>query len=311
MVWIRLKLRLQERLFADRRVGLLLIAGVVAAVFYGSWQLWQHYRYLESTDNAYVRADISPIGPNIAGYVTEVLIADNQWVEPGQVLVRLRAEEFAAQVRQAEATVAALAAELRYSEQELGRASALTAKGTGTQQRVEGQTAANRRAAAEYARAKASLDQMRIALADTEIRSPIRGVVGNRGVQIGQYVRPGLVLMEIVPLETVWIVANFKETQLANMAPGQKAEIEIDSFPDAKLEGVVDSLSPASGAEFSLLPPQNATGNFNKIVQRIPVKITLPREHPLQGKLLPGMSVVVSVQTGKTPEQEQVAAEQK
>ena len=138
---------------------------------------------------------------------------------------------------------------------------------------------------------------MRITLDDSDIRSPIRGTVGNRNAQVGQYVRPGTVLMEIVPLDSVWIVANFKETQIAKMSPGLKANIEVDSFPGVVLTGSIDSLSPASGAEFSLLPPQNASGNFNKIVQRIPIKIVLPADHALQGKLRPGMSVEVSIRT--------------
>jgi membrane fusion protein (multidrug efflux system) len=104
--------------------------------------------------------------------------------------------------------------------------------------------------------------------------------------------------MALVPLENVWVVANFKETQLTKIAPGQRVEIEIDSFPDEVLFGRVESFSPASGAEFSLLPAENASGNFNKIVQRIPVKITLEEGNPLAGQLRPGMSVVATVITG-------------
>ena len=104
--------------------------------------------------------------------------------------------------------------------------------------------------------------------------------------------------MALVPLEGVWVVANFKETQLTEMAPGQPVDIEIDTFPGQILHGRVESFSPASGAEFSLLPPENASGNFNKIVQRIPVKITFEQSNALAGQLRPGMSVVVTVITG-------------
>jgi membrane fusion protein (multidrug efflux system) len=290
-------MRLKRLFVADRRFGFLLLAVGVGAVAIWGWNVWQEFRYSESTDNAYVRANMAPIGSTIPGYIAEVLINDNQLVEKDQVLVRIRSEEFSAQVRQGEAAAASLAAELKWSEQELSRAVALTAKGSATQQRVDQMTAGNKRASAELARARATLDQLRITLKDSEIRSPIRGTVGNRNAQIGQYVRPGTVLMEIVPLDQVWIIANFKETQIARMLPGQKAEIEVDSFPDIALTGLIDSLSPASGAEFSLLPPQNASGNFNKIVQRIPVKIVLPADHALQGRLRPGMSVEVSIRT--------------
>ena len=127
--------------------------------------------------------------------------------------------------------------------------------------------------------------------------APVAGVVGNRAGGAGEYVRPGSLLMAIVPLDTVWVEANFKETQLARMRAGQPAEITVDAFPGVTLKGRVGGVSPASGAEFSLLPPENATGNFTKIVQRIPVKIVLDAGHPLIGELRPGMSVEVTVDT--------------
>lgn len=117
-------------------------------------------------------------------------------------------------------------------------------------------------------------------------------------MRVGEYVRPGTRLLALVPLDSVWVVANFKETQLANMSPGNSTEIKIDAFPGVSIQGNVDSFSPASGAEFSLLPPENATGNFTKVVQRIPIKISLPPDHPLVGRLIPGMSVVATVDTG-------------
>jgi membrane fusion protein (multidrug efflux system) len=134
----------------------------------------------------------------------------------------------------------------------------------------------------------------------TQIRAPIDGVIGNRAIQVGDYVQTGQRLASLVPLDEIYIDANFKETQLAHLRPGQKVAISVDALPDQSLEGTVDSLAPASGAVFSLLPPDNATGNFTKIVQRLPVRVRVPTDVAAQGLLRPGMSVVVSVNTKPT-----------
>ncbi|TDQ83992.1 membrane fusion protein (multidrug efflux system) [Dongia mobilis] len=130
----------------------------------------------------------------------------------------------------------------------------------------------------------------------TVIRAPIDGVIGNRTVRVGQFVQPGSQLLALVP-SAVHVVANFKETQLEHMQPGQKVSISVDAFPSRPVTGVVESFSPASGTEFSLLPAENATGNFTKIVQRVPVRITLDPQNTMNGLLRPGLSVVVSVDT--------------
>jgi membrane fusion protein, multidrug efflux system len=134
-------------------------------------------------------------------------------------------------------------------------------------------------------------------LSFTVIRAPIDGVVGNRAVQVGDYVQTGQRLASLVPIEDVYVTANFKETQVARLRPGQTVSIAVDALPEHAIEGVVESFSPASGAVFSLLPPDNATGNFTKIVQRLPVRIQVPPEVTREGLLRPGMSVVVSVNT--------------
>jgi membrane fusion protein, multidrug efflux system len=138
-------------------------------------------------------------------------------------------------------------------------------------------------------------------LAFTVLRAPFDGAVGNRAVQVGDYVEPGQRLATLVPLEAVYIDANFKETQLSGIKPGQSADILVDALPDHDIKGTVVSVAPASGSVFSLLPPDNATGNFTKIVQRLPVRIEVPRKIADEGVLRPGMSVVVSVNTKQTP----------
>jgi membrane fusion protein (multidrug efflux system) len=157
---------------------------------------------------------------------------------------------------------------------------------------------------AQEQEAQRALAELRTALAKaerdlrfTEIRAPIDGVIGNRAIQVGDYVQTGQRLASLVPLDEVYIDANFKETQLAHLRPGQKVAISVDALPDKALEGTVDSLAPASGAVFTLLPPDNATGNFTKIVQRVPVRVRVPTDVATQGLLRPGMSVVVSVNT--------------
>jgi membrane fusion protein (multidrug efflux system) len=139
--------------------------------------------------------------------------------------------------------------------------------------------------------------QAELNLGYTRIVAPIDGVVGNRNLRVGEYVQAGTQLMALVPLDAVYIVANFEETQVGDIRRGQPATLAVDSFPNATITGRVDSLAPASGAEFTLLPPDNATGNFTKIVQRIPVKIVLERTDPLAGEVRPGMSVVATVDT--------------
>ncbi len=152
-------------------------------------------------------------------------------------------------------------------------------------------------AEAQLARARAERRQAELNLGYTKLIAPTSGTVGARSVRKGQYVQVGNQLMAIVPTQQVYVVANFKETQLTHVFAGQSAAIHVDSFPDEELHGRVDTLAPASGMEFSLLPSDNATGNFTKIVQRVPVKIVFQIPPELAGRLRPGMSVTASIDT--------------
>ncbi len=154
---------------------------------------------------------------------------------------------------------------------------------------------------ARLAQARASLQVARNDFDNTIIRAPLAGVAGNRAGRVGQYVKPGTQLMSLVPLPHVYVTANFKETQLTHMRPGQPARISVDAYPDQTLTGTIESFAPASGAQFSLLPPDNATGNFTKIVQRVPVRIALPADAPVARLLRPGLSVTVTVDTHGAP----------
>jgi len=230
-------------------------------------------------------------------------------------------------IEQGTADVAAAEANLQFAQEEQSRYDGLMKTGSGTIQRAQQTDAALREKTAqlqysksgllaarrkvdvltsERAKAVAQLDRARaveaqatLNLSYTKITAPVDGTVGARSLRVGQFVQAGTQLMAVVPLDAVYVVANFKETQLTHVRNGQPVEITIDSFHGTKLRGHVDSLSPASGLEFALLPPDNATGNFTKIVQRVPVKIVLD-DHNLTGLLRPGMSAEPTVNTKAT-----------
>ncbi len=328
-----------------------LIAGVVVliAVCIGGFFWWQGKQRWEATDNAFVQADTTLVSPQIDGYVVEVLVADNQRVEAGQVMVRLDDADARARLAQAEANLAALnaavdnvdaraiqeqamiasraagvtqaRAQADLAQAEVDRYGKLAEQGWVSQQRIQTQRAQAQTAGASVAEAQAALvaeqrtagvlgstraqsvaavdqaragvEQARIALDRTVIRAPVAGVVGARGVRPGQYVRPGGQLLSIVPLGDTYVVANFKETQLDRLRLGQTVEITADAFPGQPLVGHIDSFAPATGSEFALIPVENATGNFTKITQRVPVRIVVDRREG--AALRPGLSVEVKV----------------
>jgi membrane fusion protein, multidrug efflux system len=325
--------------------------GVAGAAAFSHYYLTTG-RYLETTDDAYVKADSTIIAPKVSGYIAEVQVKDNEPVKAGQLLARIDDRDFKAALNQAKADVAAseaavtnlnaqielqrpliqqqaaevdaTEATLKFAQQERARYDDLMRSGSGTIQRAQqtdaalrsqiaqlqqgkaGLLAANKKievlstqraqAAAQLDRARAVEQQAALNLSYTRITAPVDGTVGARSLRVGQYVQAGTQLMAVVPLDQVYVVANFKETQLTNVRNGQPVELRIDSFHAARLKGHVDSLAPASGLEFALLPPDNATGNFTKIVQRVPVKIVLDDQH-LNGLLRPGMSAEPTVNT--------------
>jgi len=154
---------------------------------------------------------------------------------------------------------------------------------------------------ARLAQSRATLQLARNDLDNTVLKAPVAGVAGNKAGRVGQYVKPGTQLLSLVPLPYVYVTANFKETQLTHIRPGQAAEVSVDAYPDQTLTGRIESFAPASGAQFSLLPPDNATGNFTKIVQRVPIRVALPADGPLARLLRPGLSVTVTVDTRSEP----------
>jgi membrane fusion protein (multidrug efflux system) len=344
-------LRPSSRAIKRAALGLALVLGVAGAADLGYGYLTTG-RYLEATDDAYVKADSTLISPRVSGYIAEVLVGDNEKVKAGQLLARIDDRDFRTALEQARADVAASEAavrnldaqldlqqpviqqqaaevdaadaNLKFAEQERVRYDELMKSGSGTVQRAQQTDAALRAQAAQLQQGKAGLiaanrkievlatdraktvaqldharavaQQAELNLSYTQITAPVDGTIGARSLRVGQFVQAGTQLMAVVPLDQVYVVANFKETQLTHVRDGQPVDIRIDSFRGTPLKGHVDSLSPASGLEFALLPPDNATGNFTKIVQRVPVKIVLD-EHDLNGLLRPGMSAEPTVNT--------------
>jgi membrane fusion protein (multidrug efflux system) len=350
----KIVLRPSRRAIKRVALGLALTLGIAAVGDFGYSYLTTG-RYLESTDDAYVKADSTIVAPKVSGYIAKVLVGDNEKVRAGQVLAKIddrdfktaldqaRADVAAAEaavrnvdaqlelqqpiIEQGTADIAAAEANLKFAQEERARYDDLMKSGSGTIQRAQQTDAALRandaqlrhakfaltaaqrqidvlttqraQAVAQLERARAVAEQAQLNLSYTEIPAPVDGTIGARSLRVGQFVQAGTQLMAVVPLDAVYVVANFKETQLTHVRAGQPVELSIDGFRKQTLHGHVDSLSPASGLEFALLPPDNATGNFTKIVQRVPVKIVLD-DHPLSGLLRPGMSAVPTVDTKAT-----------
>ncbi len=247
-----------------------------------------------STDDAFVEGHVIPVSAKIAGHVERVLIDDNQVVKAGDVLAEIDPRDFQTRLDSARGKVASDRAEAAKTEADLKRAAALFARDEASKQDLDHAQAAADAAKADVSQSDAALRQAELDLSYTKILAPESGRVTRKAVEPGAYVSVGQSILALVPEES-WVVANFKETQLTRMRVGQAAEIRVDAYPDRKLRGRVDSIQDGTGARFSLLPAENATGNFVKVVQRVPVKIVL-EDKPSGGRALaPGMSVEATV----------------
>lgn len=353
------------------RAKLILLVVLTAAVIAGIvWYVRHetHGKYLQSTNDATIRADAVTVSPRTAGYVAEVMVIDNQDVVAGQPLVRIDPRDYRAQAAQAEAQIAvaqatadnvrasireqyatieqtraqlaAARARAAYDAAQVARYTPLAASGAeprerlaqlrstaigsandaraqaaallAQQRRVGTLQAQVRQGEAQARGSRAQLEAANVDVNATLIRAPIAGRVGDKTVTIGQYAQSGTRLMSLVPLDQLYIVANFKETQIGLMRVGQPATIKIDALDGVELRGRVTSVSPGTGAQFSLLPPENATGNFTKIVQRVPIRIAVEAGPETKKLLVPGLSVTVSVDTiGAKDAQRRIDEEQK
>jgi membrane fusion protein, multidrug efflux system len=296
-----------------------------------SAQVDGYVRHVAVDDFQRVKAGDLLVEIEDADYRAKVAQAEADLLGAQAAIENLKARKEAqhAQVADAEALVTAAQADVERTKLEDVRQRELLATTFGTPQKVEQADADRKRLAATLASRQAELDAQRrqqavldtqelqlraeakakqaaldlanINLGYTKITAPVSGEVSERGVRDGQYVHGGTQVISVVPLDNVWVIANYKETQLTHVLIGQGAEIRVDTFPGVVISARVDSIAPASGSQFSLLPPDNATGNFTKVVQRIPVKLRLKPDNSLAGRLRPGMSVEAIILTDTTP----------
>ncbi|WP_372730746.1 HlyD family secretion protein [Novosphingobium sp.] len=357
-----------------KTVGRIVLGVLAVGAAYGAYLLYGYQtvgRFMQETNDAYVKADGVSISSKLAGYVRGVPVADNQAVAAGGLLVQIDPSDFSTRLAQASAQVevarateaatlasineaqsavgqarAALAAsqrDLAYLNGEVARFRPLVASGAEPRQMLDQLiankdkasadvsakqamlAAANDRVVSARAQAGQSAAQIKAAqaqrdvagndLGTTRITAPVAGRIGNSTVRVGQFVQPGQRLMTIVPTQALYVEANFKETQIGLMRAGQPVKIKVDALPDVDFYGTVESITPGTGANFSMIPPQNATGNFTKIVQRVPVRIRINAGPESRKVLVPGLSLTVRVDTRSAKsaveairkEQEQVA----
>jgi membrane fusion protein (multidrug efflux system) len=333
-------------------LGVVAIGVVIALVW--AVKTFLYSRGHETTDNAQVDGHIVPVLAKVGGYVTAVLVEDNDTVRKGQTLVRIDPSEYRVKVAQAEADLAAaqstaggrlftgqsqaavatatgqrsaadaqiqaalanqqkanadlarmrdLVSKQIVSAQQLDAAQAAAASAAADVEALQRQASAaggavqNAQAGVRLAQARlqaqqAALDNAKLQLSYTDVTAPESGTISKKQVEPGQLVQPGQTLMSIVVDTGTWVTANFKETQLNRMRVGQPVSFEVDAYPGCAAEGKIQSLSGATGARFALLPPDNATGNFTKVVQRLPVRIAITKGCGGTRPLRPGMSIV-------------------
>lgn len=335
----------------------ILLAGAAFAGWNYAYPYWTDGRFMVTTDDSYIQADIAAISPKVSGYIKAAGPVENSMVKAGDVLFtiddgdyqlaldlaeaqlashsktleRVAAQKGAAEAGlvEAQAAMQATQAASRNAEQAMQRATELRTSGVGSKATSDTATTAFDQASAALAGAKAKIetakaniavlaaqyaetesagkalelqrDKAKRDLSFTIMRAPFDGIVGNLAGQEGDLVSPGQKLAALVPTDKLYVDANYKETQLGKIKVGETAKFTVDAFPDETFTGKVISIAPASGAVFSLLPPENATGNFTKVVQRVPVRIEIPAELLAKGELRAGLSVSVAIDSRTAP----------
>jgi membrane fusion protein, multidrug efflux system len=335
------------------RAAIFLVAAAILIIISTRWNRWESDAEWQSTDDAYLQSDLTPIAAKVAGYIRALPVQDFERVRAGQLLAEIVDDDYRAavaqinagiaaaaaqveaikaqrslqeaNVRAAQATVDSIAANVEQNNRDLARQERLLKTGSSSteageklqtghaqlaaqldQVRAQHSAAARQldvlsaqqaQAEASVAAQKASLQIAQLNLSYTRIVAPQDGVIGQRQVKPGQYVGVGGQVTSLTPLPNVWVIANYKETQLTHMRVGAPADISVDTFPGHRLHGHVLAFAPGAGSQFALLPPDNATGNFTKVVQRIAVKIAIDDSDGLTDVLRPGMSVVARIDT--------------
>lgn len=332
-------------------IGIFVVIGGSA---FGALRYWNSKSTFVTTENAYVKGEITSIAARVPGYVVEIFVDDNQKVTAKQPLFRVDPRDYRAALAEAEAAIAirqaalvnldarrvlqnarvlaarsslaASKAQADFASAEYKRAERLFDTGSGTERRLEDTRAAEIVAQAEFEVSEAALgletaqmavldaeevslqaeltaanaarDKARIALEDTQVWAPAAGTISSRRTRIGEFVPAGVRTMALVPDKALWVEANIRETRLSRLAPGDRAEVRVDLLNDAVLCATVESIAPAAGSEFALIPPDNATGNFTKIVRRFAVRLRFDQDALLLDRIKPGMSVEPRIAIG-------------
>ena len=303
-------------------LGILVFVLIVAACAHYAVKYFMASLVYEWTDDAFLEAHVTAVSPRIAGHIRTVYVDDNQLVKKGDLLVEIDDADYQVKTQQAlaafeaakaqneqvTAQITAAKAEARRSQSDLKRYQELVANNSVSKQQYDNAVAAADSAAAQVeavtkqasvavariAEANSTLAQSKLELSYTKIYAPQDGRVTKKAVEPGEYIYVGQPLLAIVP-QDVYVIANFKETQLKRIKVGQFVDIKVDAYKDLHIKGSVNSIQSGTGARFSLLPPENATGNYVKVVQRVPVKITIDSEPNDNFVLAPGMSVIPKV----------------
>ncbi len=277
------------------RLRIVLGAGVLGVCILCYWAI-SYAAGRESTDDAFIDGHVVSISPKVSGHVSKVYVADNEMVKRGQLLFEIDTRDYVVRADLAKADLKAGFAELKQANQDGGRYRDLLAKKDISEQQYERSALRVETAQAKLDGAKARLEQAWLDLSYTKIRAPEDGQVAQKSIEPGAYIQEGQTLLAIVPSER-WITANFKETQMTHIHPGEKVSFSVDAYPGRIFHGHVDSIQHGTGSRFSLLPAENATGNYIKVVQRVPVKIVFDDNLSSDRPLALGMSVLPTVET--------------
>jgi membrane fusion protein (multidrug efflux system) len=285
--------------FGRRRLILALALPLALATAAGGYLYWDYAGHFQSTDDAFIAARAFSMAPKVSGYITAVPVTDNQHLGAGDVIARIDDRDYRVALDQAKAQLAHDQALLEQAKTNLGRYQYLVQRNAIAQQQADDQRYLVAQTESTVALDQAKVDAAQLDLSHTTITAAEPGRVVSLTAAVGQYAQAGTALTMFVP-DQIWVTANFKETQLDAMRPGQSVKLAIDAYPDRSISGHLASVQPGSGTAFSLLPAQNATGNYVKIVQRVPVKIVIDAP-PADVALGPGMSVVPTVRIDPTP----------
>ncbi len=255
----------------SKKKKIFLIIGLLA-LFIVSYFIYQHIIYVE-TDNAQVEAPTVMLAAKISGYIKDVRINDGQKVKKDDVLIQIDSRDYKSVFDSATSELLSLEARKKDAEKNYYRIKNLFAQSVVSSQQLDTATANYNEIKARYDSAASKVIQSQLNLDNTQIKAPSDGIIARKSAEVGQLATPGNPLIGFVSSESRWIIANFKETEIENIKIGKKVDIQIDAVSGKKFSGEVESISSATGATFTLLPPDNATGNFTKVVQRVPVKI--------------------------------------